>query len=329
MSEDLLQTIEDGPPLDQYGRYVLPDPSTGEERGWTRVSTMAQTLSDKFGLARWEARLITHGLGQRPDLVALAHSTELTDSKALDQIAGKALAASRADVGANHGTAVHQWTAQLDAGQSVGVPRPFHTDVAAYRAALTLHELEVMPDFIERIVICPGMGCVGTLDRLVIALGDDGGHYVLDVKTIKSRNLAYSWGEIAIQLALYANASHAWDSAQRRWLPMPKGVSRSKAIVAHIPIGEERCDLYDVDIERGWRAAQLALDVRNYRKLGRKLSGPHSSWVDTSDRIRRANSITELRQILTALTNEGRLKESHKDAIRSRMAELTNQAEEA
>src|SRR5690606_41320127 len=53
---------------DQYGRYILPDPVTGEEKPWTRVTTLAGTLADRRGLEKWAQRNIVYGLGQRQDL---------------------------------------------------------------------------------------------------------------------------------------------------------------------------------------------------------------------------------------------------------------------
>jgi hypothetical protein len=34
----------------------------------------------------------------------------------------------------------------------------------------------------------------------------------------------------------------------------------------HMPVGQARCDLYWVDLEIGWEAVTLAVDVREWRK---------------------------------------------------------------
>jgi len=60
------------PSRDHYGRYLLPDPATGEERAWTRATTWARTLSDMTGLHKWECRMVARGITLRPDLYALA-----------------------------------------------------------------------------------------------------------------------------------------------------------------------------------------------------------------------------------------------------------------
>lgn len=320
--EDLLATIEDGPPLDQWGRYKLPDPRDGRERGWVRATTLAQTLSDKFGLARWELRMVAHGLGQREDLMALAGSTDLEDTKTLDEVCRKALEAARGDAGANKGTAVHQWTASLDMGKSVGVPKPYNRDVAAYQDALVLWQFTILPRWIERIVVVPSLGVAGTLDRVVLC--QDNVMRILDVKTTKRDTLKMSFGEIAIQLALYANSTHAWVPASRSWEETPVVDTRT-AYIAHIPIGEGVCEIHEVDITKGWERARLADRVRQARRSAKKLVTPHSLWQEPCDRIRQTETISELRQVMAALSRIGRLTEKVKDCIRQQVAELNAQ----
>src|SRR5690606_11998477 len=76
--------------FDQYGRYVLPDPETGEERAWTRATTIANTLADRFGLEQWAKRNVVLGIAAREDLYALAVSCKPEDKDQLNQIAAAA-----------------------------------------------------------------------------------------------------------------------------------------------------------------------------------------------------------------------------------------------
>ncbi|HET7326002.1 MAG TPA: LAGLIDADG family homing endonuclease, partial [Nocardioidaceae bacterium] len=79
------------------------------------------------------------------------------------------------------------------------------------------------------------------------------------------RDLSYSWGEIAIQLALYAHAATIYDPASGEHAPMP-GVDQHWAVVIHLPVGEARCTLHKVDIAAGWEMAQTCGVVRAWRK---------------------------------------------------------------
>lgn len=104
------------------------------------------------------------------------------------------------------------------------------------------------------------------------------------------RDLQYGWQEIAIQLALYAqgvNESGVYDLANETWQPpqsygdsietgpwdIPK-VRTDYGIVMHLPVGENRCTLYRVDLTAGWAAATLCARVRDWRKT-RNLAEPY------------------------------------------------------
>lgn len=245
---------------DRYGRYLLPDPTTGQERSWTRVTTLASTLADRFGLEKWAQRNIVWGLGQRQDLWARAAATTVDDKKTLAQVAADAQAAASSAAGANLGTALHQFTERIDRGERIVVPPPYDGDVAAYTKALSDAGIFVVKGSIERIVIVPEFEVVGTLDRVVKGLWPMA--RVADLKTGKDV-VRYGMTEIALQLALYAHASHWWTGEE--WKPMP-AIDQDKAVVMHLPVGQGRCALYEVDIRAGWEAVQLAVDVREWRK---------------------------------------------------------------
>lgn len=261
----LLTTVETGPnggiKRDRYGRYRLPDPNTGEEKSWTRVTTLASTLADRFGLEQWDQRNVAWGIGQRQDLYARAASVKIDDTQTLNNIVKQAKEAARSSSGATLGSALHEFTERLDRGEDVAVPPPYDKDIAAYQTTLDTADIAVVMGWIERVVIVPELEVAGTLDRFV-----DGPWgpipRVGDLKTGKDV-LRWSMPEIAIQLALYAHGTHWWNGTG--WEVMPP-VDQDKAVVMHLPVGKGWCVLYEVDIKAGWEAAQLAADVRRWRK---------------------------------------------------------------
>jgi hypothetical protein len=249
------------PKRDRWGRYLLPDPATGDEVSWTRATTIANTLSDSWGLTDWKVRMAVKGVAMRDDLRALAAALPLeAGKKQLNEVGRDAIEAAGGSVGRHMGTALHEWTAQDDRGEHPDVPEPWDRDVDAYRAALALHGIATRPELVEQVVGLSQHHVAGTFDRIVEWPPQ---RLIADVKT--AAGLDYSWGEIAIQLALYAHADVGWDQAEGAWSPMLE-VDRTDAIVIHLPVGEARCDLYLVDIEAGWEAAQQALAVREWRK---------------------------------------------------------------
>lgn len=249
---------------DRYKRYVIPHPETGKEVAWTRATTVAGTLADRFGLEQWSKRNVVLGIGARRDLYAQAAAATPEDKQTLNQIVRDAEAAAAADAGANTGSALHRFTERLDAGEVVDPPDPWDRDVAAYRQAMEAHGVTVVPGWLERILLVPEIEVAGTADRLLSA-GDWPLPRIGDLKTAKDV-LAYSMVEIALQLAIYSHATHWYDPLVGEVHPLELQVDQSVAVVMHLPIGQAICKLYTIDIAAGWDAVRLAVDVRAWRK---------------------------------------------------------------
>lgn len=250
---------------DRWGRYLIPDPVTGKKRAWTRATTLASTLSDKFGLQQWAQRMTARGLVLRPDLFALAASCDPDDKKRLNSVVEDAKEAAASSSGANLGTALHSFTEALDRGEVVRAPAPWDADLAAYKTTLDQAGIVVDPAYVEIIVTLAEHGVAGTFDRLV----DIGG--TLTVADLKTGSFL-DWHEISIQLALYAHAGTIYNPTTGEHTPMPQ-VDQNRALVIHLPAGKATCELWVVDIAQGWEAAQQALAVREWRNR-KNLAGP-------------------------------------------------------
>jgi len=83
------------------------------------------------------------------------------------------------------------------------------------------------------------------------------------------QNLDYSALAISVQLALYANADTLYDLAAETHEPMVD-VDRSTALVLHVPAGQGRAEVLEVDIAWGWERAQLAGAVRESRTVAKR-----------------------------------------------------------
>lgn len=285
--------IQPEPERDRWGRYKLPHPRRGETNliPWTRATTFAKSISDTYGLAKWQVRMAVKGMTLRPDLFALAASAAITDKTTLDKVADAAKEAAGTSSGANQGTALHAFTEQLDRGESLIVPPPWDADVRAYAQTMTAAQFAVNPDLIERIIVVDDLGVAGTFDRILCR--PDGRLMIGDLKT--GQNLDFGWLEIAIQLALYAHGDAMWNGVTGRYEPMPV-VDKDTAIVMHLPVGAARCTLFTVDIAAGWEAAQLCREVRAWRTR-RTLASP---FAVPEPRIREVSLDQLLKQIADA-----------------------------
>lgn len=247
------------PKRDRWGRYILTDPETGEEHPWTRATTLADALNDAYGLTKWKMRTVVLGLVKRSDLLDLAYASDPDDQEQLDQLCEDALKAANADTKANQGTALHKFTARLDAGQLSRAPRQWKPDLDAYVAFKHDKGILTHPRFIERITAVPSLSVAGTMDRIVKHEG------VPKIADLKTGSLAHKGMSIAVQLAIYAHGQSLWDQEHGLWQEMPK-VSLKEGLVMHLPAGEVSPALYRVDLELGWKMAQIAYQVREWRK---------------------------------------------------------------
>lgn len=266
---------------DRWGRYVLPHPETGVEQGWTRATTYAKALSDTYALHRWGERMVAKGMHLRPDILARVGTTD--DKATLDALCNEAKNAAGSKIGANLGTAVHNYTEQLDRGvelRSIGVPSTLVGDIASYGEALRVHGLEPVKSLIERVVICTKYGIAGRLDRVLtnrFPFGrwvGTGELFIGDVKT--AAHIGYSWLEVAMQLAIYANADYLWNIAERTFEPMPK-IDLHEAVVLHVPVQQSQTVPYRIDIKAGWEYVELAAQIRAARsnkKLALRVGEP-------------------------------------------------------
>jgi len=262
------------PRRDRWGRYIIPDPETGEEREWTRATTLAGVLPDRFHLERWGERMVVLGLSKAEDLYLLAQTTKYEDKDRLNKIARDAKDRAASGSRANVGTALHSFTEMVDAGEPLTVvPSMYRKDVSSYRNAIDQLGGKILA--METIVVNPIVGVAGTFDR-VIQTNMYKKPVIMDIKT--GNTVHFGFLEYAVQLSVYANATHQFDTETGEVHPIEYDVDKSVGLLFHMPAGSGKTEVYDLDLTRGWEAAQLAVGVREaraWRDLGNK--------IDTSD----------------------------------------------
>jgi hypothetical protein len=149
-----------------------------------------------------------------------------------------------------------------------------------YELALQRHKLTALPGMQERRVLVEELEVVGTLDNVT---SDDLGQ--LQIADLKTQRRFWTWLEIAAQLACYAHADAMWDAERERWTDMPP-VKRDIALVLWMPRGGDQVEVFEVDIEAGWKTAQLAFQVVQDRSGGKSARNPRG-------RLRPAPMLTE------------------------------------
>ena len=252
---------------DRYGRYVLPDPDTGEERSWQRMTRLTKMLTDSYNIDRWRLRQTGRGLAMRPDLVALIGAEADPDTRSakasIEAACNKAIEAAGASSGANWGTAIHALVEQVNRGETPAhVPELVKPKLDAYQQAITDAGLSPVPDYCERVLVNTALDVAGTVDAFML-FDISGSHITADLKTGKTVDYGL---EYAMQLAGYAGADGLWNGTD--YDPMPEFLSSQYGIIIHLPAtpDDNRCELHAVDLATGHRANTLAVDVRAMRR---------------------------------------------------------------
>ena len=251
--------IQEEAPKDRWGRYLIQQPE-GKSRGYTRVTTVAKTLDDTASLADWKVRMAITGLVQRPDLLAQA-STAIDDRTRMNKIANDCVEAAGAYSRANLGTALHAITEQIDLGLKPAILPGLQADIDAYVAGIAAYGIKMHDEFIEVLLINDDLEYAGTADRIVTLM--DGRLVIFDLKT--GTDLSYSFGNIAVQLAMYANADwmYNWKTGERT--PMP-AIDKTVGIICHLPAGDATVAFHEVNLVAGWEAAKQSFTTREWRK---------------------------------------------------------------
>jgi hypothetical protein len=236
--------------------------------GFTRPSTLAKSLDDTTALALWRTRKTAHGLLMRPDLMTriagvVAKGKGDTEydhqsKRAVNAICNEAAEAAKVSVGASAGTGFHELTEALDEG----LPLDFVTDadrqrVEAYRYATRyLEPLEA-----EVFVVNDIVHAAGTFDRLWRL--PDGRVVVGDLKSGKSEAL-YPLST-TIQIAVYANGKK-YDPVTGERTEIHPDLDPRVGLLVHMP-PSGGCELYELDLMLGWKAAWVAMQAREIRAI--------------------------------------------------------------
>lgn len=282
---------------DRWGRPMLYPPEGGEKVSYTRPSTMKGWLDDKSGLINWKASMAVIGLMQSRSLQARVAAMVAKKDRdpyqankgALTEILDTATQIAQAQGRADFGTAIHEFTELLDAGMLDWsyVPEALKGPLEAYKEAtrnLTVEDTEVFVVIDDECDGVPLRGA-GSLDRLY-------GHPELgvvvgDLKT-GAKEPSYPVG-VVTQVAIYARGQRYRDADfpgapafldgepnldQTAWRkPLHPHLNKSSGLMIHCPLekvkGKYICDLYVLDLERGWQNLMLGARVQKARRPGK------------------------------------------------------------
>jgi hypothetical protein len=222
------------------------------------VTTTAKIPDDLYNLQQWDKRMVAIGLSMSPPLVERV-AAHYDDKQLLNRICDEAKAVAKAHEAGARGTAAHRITERVDTGLTV-----IETDMAkavreSWTEALDHAGLDIVPEYVERIVVYPDWHICGRFDRIA-RRRSDGQLVVVDLKT--GTNVVVYPHAIACQLALYAYApllagplppQGGTTSSFEAW--PPDDLDLEQGVVIHMP-AEGQAQVVDMDIASGWKAVE-------------------------------------------------------------------------
>ena len=305
-------------PRDRWGRPMVMPPKGTKRVAYRRATTFVGCLDDMNGLMKWMSRQVAYGMGQRKDLVLAAAAADPADKKKIGEIAEKAAEHAKGVTGdaAETGTALHSLTERIDRGGELGVvPQEYQADIEAYRKATANIEFTE----IETFRVHDDFKVAGTADRIGRLNGR------LMIMDIKSGSIDYPH-KMAMQLAVYAR-SVAYDIATDKRVPDAEPIDLNRGVIIHLPAGQGRCDLYEIDISKGWGACLIAKQVWDWR--GRKdlttLIDPDAPEIQPAtwqSLIVNADSVDRLREIWRRAKELGELTAEIRELAAAKSREL-------
>jgi len=247
---------------DRWGRPMLKpaDLYDGERVAYTRASSLATAICSDYGLNKWKQRRIAKGICDRPDLAAMGSALpvltgireqDAPTNRELDFIIGEALIEAGALEQARYGTTIHGHTEPKGDFPRGPVPVHMKADVESFFARLARAKLRIVET--EVFVACDELMAAGTFDHIV-EHEPTGQRIILEKKTGDLHMF-----EFLIQVAVYAHGQRYNPHTDER---SNLNVSRKTALLAHIPQGAGRTDLYPLDLEHGYRRAMQAKEIR-------------------------------------------------------------------
>jgi hypothetical protein len=237
----------------------------------------------------WKVARVAFGMSQRPDLVLAAAAAGLDDEESLKKFGNQAAEHALVSASATTGTAEHRLTERIDRGETLGViPAEYKSDLDAYRRAT--EDIEWLA--IESFRVHDEFKVAGTTDR--IGRDKKGRIRIYDIKT---GNINFPH-KMCMQLAMYSR-SVPYDIATDKRVKDPGEIDKHRGVIIHLPAGEGRCDLYEVDIVSGWGACLIARQVWRWRDTKGLLTPlkepvPPPTWESLANA---ATTVEELRTI--------------------------------
>lgn len=304
------------------------------------ISSAAKLAQNDYQIQQWMKRMVATGVALDNNLRENI-AVHLDNKEMMNRLADEALSAARARDAADRGTQMHHVMEMVLLGREDRLlTEQQRADADTLKRTLDRHRLTPVPGLIEQFVLWPDYKIAGRFDAVLER--PDGTKVLTDLKS--SANAVRYPHSTSVQLALYARAPYVStqidhrvsarsgtdECVMREWSTMPAELDLDRAYVLLVEPDSREGDVYSLDIEHGWHAAERIMAIIDWR---RKLGGgkmiatyvtPDIPATDKSilDGIAAATEVQQLREIWRTAALTGALNDEVKQAIHSRRAQL-------
>jgi hypothetical protein len=249
------------------------------------VTAVAKIPTDQYAIQMWHQRMVAIGATIDPNLREnIAH--HIDNNQALNDYCEDAKKIAKAHHAADRGSQMHRVLelVLLDQEHKLMTEQQLK-DADTLKRTLDRYKLTPFDYLTEQFVVWPKFVIAGRFDA-VLERPDN----TLILVDLKSGPNAVTYPQsTAVQLALYARAPHisdhihtAGDRAEvTNWRTMPEQLDRRRGYVLLVKPDDEIGELFELDIEHGWAAASLALQIVEWQKQldrGRDIAQPVADW---------------------------------------------------
>jgi hypothetical protein len=234
------------------------------------ITSVAKIPVDTFAIEQWDRRQVAIGFATDRNLIENV-AVDIDNRDALNNICEQAKQAASAHRAADRGTQMHRvlQLVLLDQEHKL-LTEQQRADAELLKRTLDRYRLTPYDYLTEQFVVWPDYTVAGRFDAVLET--PDGSLVLTDLKS--GPNAVLYPHATAVQLALYARAPHVSDSIHTvgdratvtDWREMPERLDRQRAYVLLAEPDSNVGILHEIDIQHGWAAASMALEIVNWRK---------------------------------------------------------------
>lgn len=263
------------------------------------VTAVAKMVQDSYAIDQYNKRMV--GIGVTLDSNIRENiAVDIENKDAVNKLCEEAIRAAKGHLKADRGTQKHRVLelVLLDQEEKL-ITDQQRADAVVLKRTMDRYKLTPCDGLVEQFVAWPEYTVTGRFDAVLERPDGELAYY--DLKS--GENAVLYPQSTAAQFALYTRAPHISDGYHGRgdrctvtqWRTIPDKLDKNIGYVLLVQEDDTVGTRYEIDMEHGWKAAEHALALVNWRKtLNRGKDIAHKDNSDDSWGVLQPVTVTEL-----------------------------------